>query len=187
MSEAIEAVTATERATCMAEVLSPADSAPAAYRRRPISPGDPVFVYGQVGLVTRLEGWAVSNVELFFGDGRDAALAHHTVAVYRDHNDRLDIIDRGAAVALADAEESWHLVSPEGHLVGGGPRTNKPSLTRAELETIRDQGTFSFQKGATAVYGIPVTVLRSPAFDRPPAGEYPTDGGFTGARGGTYR
>ncbi|WP_331762469.1 hypothetical protein OG612_45480 (plasmid) [Streptomyces sp. NBC_01527] len=147
---------------------------------RPVlAPGDDVFIYGGPGLVSRLVGWAHSSVELFFGDG-----VRQPVAVYRDQEGHLDI--SATAVALSAAQSSWHLVSPDGRIVGGGPRTYLPSLSREELEAQRDSGQHGFQNGALPCYGIPPTALRSRCLNGA-AERAPAVGGFTAARGGHYQ
>lgn len=91
---------------------------------------------------------------------------------------------------LAAAETAWHLVSPAGDIVNGGPRGNgtRPSQSQAELEAVRDSGRYASHAGAVAVFGIPSTALHAPSVDAEDNGtQAPADGGFTAARGGQYR
>ncbi|WP_069626218.1 hypothetical protein [Streptomyces niveus] len=152
------------------------------------APGDLVFIYdGGPGLVTRLEGWALGMVELLFGDGVEAT-RRRMVGVYRNPAGELDIA--AFVTPLAVAEAAWHLVSPAGDIVNGGPRGNgtRPSQSQAELEAVRDSGRYPSRIGATAVFGIPGTSQRAPSVDTEADDtQAPVDGGFTAARGGQYR
>ncbi|MFC9916403.1 hypothetical protein [Streptomyces sp. NPDC127197] len=126
--------------------------------------GDLTFVYDGPGLATRLEGWAISNLELFFGDGLEAA-RQCKVAAYRNADGNLGINARVTPLAVVAA---WHLVNPAGNVVNGGPRgrySEKPSQTQQELEAVRDSGRYESHKGAVPVYGIPSTSWRSPSAD----------------------
>lgn len=152
------------------------------------APGDLVFIYdGGPGLVTRLEGWALSMVELLFGDGIEAT-HRRMVGVYRNPAGDLDIA--AFVTPLAAAETAWHLVSPAGDIVNGGPRGNgtRPSQSQAELEAVRDSGRYASHAGAVAAFGIPDTSQYAPSVDAEGNGtQAPVDGGFTAARGGQYR
>jgi hypothetical protein len=164
----------------MTTASAPETTAPAA-----LSPGDLIFVYNGPGLVTRLEGWALSVVEIAFGDGPDAT-RERSVAVSRNEDGELDIA--AGVVPLSTAEAAWHLVSPEGQIVHGGPRGKhgiKPSLLRSELEEDRDSGRFGFLAGSVAVEGLPDTVRHSPTA-REPGPVADDDGGFTAASGYMY-
>jgi len=153
------------------------------------SPGDLIFVYDCApGLATRLEGWALSMIELTFGDGLEAT-RRRMVAVYRTPTGELDIAAR--VVPLAAAEMAWHLVNPDGDIVNGGPcgrYGELPSRSRAELENDRDSGHYKSHVGAVAIYGIPGTSHQAPSsahdYDVVPP---PVDGSFIAARGGHYR
>ncbi|MEU9396836.1 hypothetical protein AB0D86_43445 [Streptomyces sp. NPDC048324] len=130
-----------------------------------LSHGDLVFVYNGPGLVTRLEGWALSLIEMMFGDGPDAT-RRRMVAVYRNADGSLDISARVSR--LAAVESAWHLVNPAGDIVNGGPRGRhgeKPSQTAEELEAERDSGKYKSHEGSVPVYGIPSTAQRSPSAD----------------------
>ncbi|GGP80232.1 hypothetical protein [Streptomyces melanogenes] len=147
--------------------------------------GDLVFVYdGGLGLVTRLEGWALSVVEMLFGDGPEATRSR-MVAVVRDADGALDISARVSR--LAAVESAWHLVNPAGNIVNGGPRGEKPSLTPAELEAVRDSGQYESHRGAVAVYGIPSTAQHSPSAGADWVHDVPAETVFRAARGGMYR
>lgn len=149
----------------------------------PYAPGDEVFVYtGGPGLVTRLEGWALSVLEMVFGDGAEAT-RERRVAVFRDADGRLDISSPLCVVPVNAAETAWHLVAPDGRIVGGGTRRQgrKPSMSRDELEDLRDSDTYKSLADSVAVHGLPDGVQRAPATD--PADQ---DGAFTAARGGWY-
>ena len=88
----------------------------------PYAPGDTVFVYtGGQGLVTRLEGWALSVLEVAFGDGPEAT-RERRVAVFRDASGRLDISSPLCVAPVGAAAEAWHLIAPNGRIVGGGCR-----------------------------------------------------------------
>ncbi len=177
----------------MQETQSPL--AAGTHSARPATPGvgDLVFVYSGPGLVTRLEGWALSVLEMWFGDGAEAT-RRRRVAVFRDADGNLDI---SAFVSpLAAVEASWHLVSPAGRIVNGGPRRAAngeplPSQTREELEAFRDATTRESHVGAVAVYGTPSTSHRAPSADETNAVAAPSEdsreGSFRAARGGIYR
>lgn len=146
--------------------------------------GDAIFVYNGPGLTTRLEGWALSVVEIMFGDGPDAT-RRRMVAVYRNAAGDLDI---SAHVSpLAAVKSSWHLVNGNGDIVGGGPRNQNPYSDREELEGLRDSGRFKFLEGSVPVYGIPATSQRSPSAGTDWIHEAPAEAVFRGARGGMYR
>lgn len=70
---------------------------------------------------------------------------------------------------------------PGGRIVGGGPRRGRGSLSREELEDLRDSGEFKSLAGSVAVFGIP-------AGTAPGEGAAPASGGgsFKAARGGVY-
>lgn len=70
---------------------------------------------------------------------------------------------------------------PGGRIVGGGPRRGRGSLSREELEDLRDSGEFKSLAGSVAVFGIPAGATHSPW--AVPAG---TGGSFKAARGGVY-
>ncbi|MFI9040898.1 hypothetical protein [Streptomyces sp. NPDC053726] len=151
--------------------------------------GDLIFVYGgDPGLVTRLEGWALSMIELSLGDGLETAL-RRMVAVYRTPTGELDVA--ACVVPLAAAETAWHLVNPDGDIVNGGPcgrYGELPSRSRAELEDDRDSGRYKSHIGAVAVYGIPGTSRHAPSpADDNEGMQPPADGSFIAARGGHYR
>lgn len=155
-------------------------SAPAA----PLAPGDLIFVYNGPGLVTRLEGWALSVIEMMFGDGPEAT-RERRVAVYRNADGDLDI---SAHVSpLAAVESAWHLLAPDGGIVGGGPCGDGPSLTAEELKALRDSGKYKFLKGSVAFHGIPDTVECSPSAETGWVQESRAKTVFHGARGGLYR
>ncbi|MGX1266883.1 hypothetical protein [Streptomyces phaeoluteigriseus] len=150
----------------------------------PLAPGDLIFVYNGPGLVTRLEGWALSVIEMMFGDGPEATRKRR-VAVYRNADGDLDI---SAHVSpLAAVESAWHLVSPADAIVGGGPCGDGPSLTSEELEALRDSGKYKFLKGSVPFYGIPDTVECSPSAETGWVQEIRSEAVFHGARGGMYR
>lgn len=141
-------------------------------------PGDEIFVYdGGPGLVTRLDGWALSVVELAFGEGRKATIDRR-VCVFRNEDGRLDISSPLCVVPLDAAANAWHLVAPDdGRIVGGGTKQS-----REELEALRNSGKFKFLAGSAAVHGLPDGVQYAPA-----AGAEPDrTGSFTAARGGWY-
>lgn len=143
-------------------------------------PGDEIFVYdGGPGLVTRQLGWALSVVEMAFGDGPQAT-RDRRVVVFLDGDGRLDI--SRYASPLDAVKESWHLVAPDGRIVCGGPRGDRGSMTRAELKELRDSGEFASLTGSTAVFGIPEGARHAPVTE--PAGQ--DDQAFTAARGGWY-
>lgn len=153
----------------------------------PLAPGDLIFVYNGPGLVTRLEGWALSLIEMMFGDGPDATI-RRKVAVYRDANGNLDI--SASVTPIAAVESAWHLVNPASDIVNGGPRGRhgeEPSQTAEELEAVRDSGKYESHKGSVPVYGIPSTAQRSPAADADWVHEVRSDATFRAARGGMYR
>ncbi|MFM9452480.1 hypothetical protein [Streptomyces europaeiscabiei] len=153
------------------------------------APGDMLFVYdGGPGLVTRLEGWALSVVEMFFGDSPEAT-RKRVVAVFRTADGSLDISSPLCVAPVDAAAASWHLVAPDGRIVGGGTRdqSRKPSLSRQELEVLRDSGKHSFLAGATTVPGLPAGAGRAPSADATDPVTAPTEGVFTAARGGLYQ
>lgn len=162
--------------------------------------GDRVFVYdGGRGLVTRLEGWALSAVDWTYGGARWTPCEEakewadsRKVAVFRRARGALDIAAR--PVALAAAEGSWHLVQDDGTIVAGGPRRRREgSMRDEELERLRDSDEESWPPGYSpapwlagshVVHGVPATARRSRTVDhRQPA---PDGDFFTGARGGIY-
>jgi hypothetical protein len=146
--------------------------------------GDLIFVYTGPGLVTRLEGWALSVIEMMFGDGPEAT-RERMVAVYRNADGELDISRHVSALAAVEA--SWHLLNPDiDEIVGGGPRGQAPSHSREELEELRDSGRFKFLQGSVPFYGIPSTVECSPSASTDWVHEAPAEAGFHGARGGMY-
>jgi hypothetical protein len=150
-----------------------------------LQPGQFVFVYGDgFGLVTRLEGWALSAVEMAFGDGAGATYERR-VAVFRDAGGSLDVAGATIVVPLAAADQSWHLVQDDGRIVAGGPRRGKGSLSAAELKEQRDSGRYEWLAGSRPVLGVPATARRSPTVDDPRP-RPPATGTFTGARGGQY-
>jgi hypothetical protein len=154
----------------------------------PYAPGDLVFVYdGGPGLVTRLEGWALSVVEIAFGEGREATVKR-MVAVFRDGAGDLDISSPLCVAPLEAAAAAWHLVAPDGHLVGGGTRGQgrRPSLSRAELEAQRDAGTYKSLVGSVPVLGLPDGVQHAPSAGETGPLDAPSTGSFTAARGGVY-
>ncbi|MCC9707327.1 hypothetical protein E4N62_19810 [Streptomyces sp. MNU76] len=155
----------------------------------PLAPGDRIFVYGGPGLVTRLEGWALSVLEMWFGDGPEAT-RQRMVAVFRDADGNLDIARYVSP--LTAVEQAWHLVNPADDIVNGGPRCGAngemlPSQSREELEAVRDSGKYKSHVGSVAVYGIPSTAQRSPSADADWVHEVPTEASFRAARGGMYR
>ncbi|MDX2697148.1 hypothetical protein [Streptomyces ipomoeae] len=156
----------------------------------PYGPGDEVFVYAtRSGLVTRLEGWALSILELVFGEGYDATV-RRMVAVFRDADGNLDIASPLSVAPVAEAAAAWHLVAPDdGRIVGGGTRDQgrKPSMTREELEELRDSGRFKFLAGSVAVLGLPDGVEYAPSAGTTDPITAPVDGSFTASRGGWYR
>lgn len=158
-------------------------SAPAA----PLAPGDLIFVYNGPGLVTRLEGWALSLIEMMFGEGPEATI-RRKVAVYRDADGNLDISARVSRFAAV--ESSWHLVNPAGDIVNGGPRGRdgeEPSQTAEELEAQRDSGTYKSHEGSVPVYGIPRASQHSPSVSTEWVPEARTEATFRATRGGMYR
>ncbi|KMS74200.1 hypothetical protein ACM01_14865 [Streptomyces viridochromogenes] len=170
----------------MPETQSPlTTSTDAPSPNNPLTVGDLVFVYNGPGLVTRLEGWALSVVEMLFGDGPDAT-RKRMVAVYRNADGELDI---SAFVSpLAAVEASWHLLKPTSNdICGGGPRGQEPSLSREELEDLRDSGRYKFLKDSVPFYGVPSTAQVSPSADADWVCEAPSEAVFRGARGGMYR
>lgn len=155
----------------------------------PPAVGDLIFVYGGPGLVTRLEGWALSVLEMWFGDGPEAT-RKRMVAVYRNARGDLDIASYISP--LKAVEQAWHLVNHADRIVNGGPRRGEngellPSQSRKELEAVRDSGKYTSHAGAVAVYGIPSTAQRSPSADTDWVHEVPTEAAFRAARGGMYR
>ncbi|MEV8419185.1 hypothetical protein AB0P45_37350 [Streptomyces niveus] len=119
------------------------------------APGDLVFIYdGGPGLVTRLEGWALGMVELLFGDGVEAT-RRRMVGVYRNPAGELDIA--AFVTPLAVAEAAWHLVSPAGDIVNGGPRGNgtRPSQSQAELEASATRAATPRASGPLRSSGFP--------------------------------
>lgn len=152
-----------------------------------LTPGDQIFVYasGQ-GLVTRLEGWALSIVELVFGEGYGATV-ERMVAVFRDVDGNLDIASALGVTPVAEAAGAWHLVAPDGLIVGGGPRGRGPSMNRQELEELRDSGRFNFLAGSVPVLGLPDGVEYAPSAGATDPVTAPVDGSFTASRGGWYR
>jgi hypothetical protein len=154
-----------------------------------LTPGDQIFVYAtRSGLVTRLEGWALSILELVFGEGYDATV-RRMVAVFRDVHGNLDIASPLSTVPVAEAAAAWHLVAPDGRIVGGGTRDQgrKPSMNREELEELRDSGRFKFLAGSVPVLGLPDGVEHAPSAGATDPVTAPTEGSFTAARGGWYR
>jgi hypothetical protein len=157
----------------------------------PVAPpavGDLIFVYGGPGLVTRLEGWALSRLEMWFGDGPEAT-RQRMVAVYRNADGALDIARYVSP--LTAVEQAWHLVNPADGIVNGGPRRGAdgellPSQSREELEAVRDSGKYTSHVGSVAVYGVPSTAQRSPSADADWVHEVPTEAAFRAARGGMY-
>ncbi|MEU9405793.1 hypothetical protein AB0E08_08810 [Streptomyces sp. NPDC048281] len=156
----------------------------------PLAPGDLIFVYSgpRCGLVTRLEGWALSLLEMVFGDGPEATLRRR-VAVIRDATGNLDVST--FVTPFAAAASAWHLVSPDNRIVNGGPRgrhSELPSQTPEELEAFRDSGRYESHTGAVPVYGIPDTALRSPSADPDWVPDNaPREDVFRASRGGLYR
>lgn len=154
----------------------------------PYALGDPVFVYdGGPGLVTRVEGWALSLLECAMGDGREATLKR-MVVVFRDGAGHLDISSPLCVAPLDAAAAAWHLVAPDGRIVGGGTRRQgrEPSLPRDELEALRDAGTYKSLVGSVAVGGLPDGVQHAPSAGATDPVVPPSDGTFTAARGGVY-
>ncbi|MFE7442397.1 hypothetical protein ACFU7X_18320 [Streptomyces chartreusis] len=154
-----------------------------------LAPGDQIFVYAtRQGLVTRLEGWALSILELVFGEGYEATV-RRMVAVFRDADGNLDIASPLSTVPLAEAEKAWHLVAPDGRIVGGGTREQgrKPSMDQGELEELRDSGRFKFLAGSVPVLGLPDGVEYAPSAGATDPITTPVDGSFTASRGGWYR
>lgn len=155
-----------------------------------VTPGDQVFVYAtHHGLVTRLEGWALSIVELVFGEGYEATVKR-MVAVFRDADGRLDIAHPMTVVPAAAAAEAWHLVAPDdGRIVGGGTRSQgrKPSMSRQELEELRDSGTYESLAGSLPVLGLPDGVEHAPSAGATDPVAPPFGATFTASRGGWYR
>lgn len=146
-------------------------------------PGEEIFVYdGGPGLVTRHLGWALSVVEMAFGDGPSATRSRRVV-VFRDADGNLDVSSPLVVSPLGRAATAWHMVAPDGRIVGGGTRAQgrRDSLTRAELEALRDTARYDFLAGSRAVYGIPEGAAKAP--HSAPAGQ---DGSFPAARGGRY-
>ncbi|WP_333732577.1 hypothetical protein [Streptomyces sp. IBSBF 3010] len=150
------------------------------------APGDPLFVYGGPGLVTRFEGWALSVVEIACGEDSEVALKRR-VAVFRDADGRLDIAAPLCAVPLRTAEAAWHLIAPDGRIVAGGPRGagRQPSPSRDELEQLRDEGAHKVLAGSVAVFGLPDGIRRAP-FGETVSVTASSGAGFTAARGGRY-
>ncbi|MFE3739237.1 hypothetical protein [Streptomyces sp. NPDC059134] len=149
-------------------------------------PGDLIFVYdGGPGLVTRLEGWALSVTDLAFGEAPEA-VRDRKVAVFRTPAGELDIAT--SVTPLAVVETSWHLVSPAGDIVNSGPHSlyrAQPSNPLTESDGIHDSGLLKAYIGAHPVYGVPATSRRASTVDTPGTPE-PEDAGFTGASGGQY-
>ncbi|MFJ2627725.1 hypothetical protein ACIO6T_31065 [Streptomyces sp. NPDC087532] len=159
---------------------APAETAPL------YAPGDDIFVYdGGPGLVTRLEGWALSVVEIAFGDGPEAT-RDRRICVFRDADGQLDISSPLCVAPLDAAAAAWHLVAPNGRLVGGGTRRQgrEPSMDREELEALRDAGTYKSIVSSVAVLGLPDGVQRAPSAGA--TNRAPLHGSFTAARGGLY-
>jgi hypothetical protein len=149
----------------------------------PYTIGDEVFVYdGGPGLITRVQGWALSVVEMAFGDGPEATLERR-VAVFYNEDGKLDISSPLCVAPVEAASEAWHLVTPDGRIVGGGTRRQgrTPSLSREELEELRDEGTYRSLVGSVAVHGLPDGVRHAPSAE--PADQV---GSFIAARGGMY-
>lgn len=150
----------------------------------PYGPGDRIFVYdGGPGLVTRLEGWALSVLEMAFGDGPEAT-RERKVAVFRDGTGRLDVSSPLCVAPLDAAADAWHLIAPNGRIVGGGTRRqgSRPSMSRDELEALRDADTHRSLIGSVAVHGLPDGVQYAPS-----TGADGQDGeSFKAARGGWY-
>lgn len=151
----------------------------------PYAPGDEVFVYdGGPGLVTRLEGWALSVLEMVCGDGPEAT-RERRVVVFRDAAGNLDISSPLCVAPVGAARAAWHLVAPDGRIVGGGTRRQgrEPSMSRNELEELRDSGRYGKSlTGSVAVHGLPDGVQYAPPTDAPEQ----VDGSFIAARGGRY-
>ncbi|MFJ8787552.1 hypothetical protein [Streptomyces sp. NPDC102476] len=167
---------------CESAGTAPAETTPL------YAPGDEIFVYdGGPGLVTRLEGWALSVVEIAFGDGPEAT-RDRRVCVFRDADGQLDISSPLCVAPLDAAAAAWHLVAPNGRIVGGGTRRQgrEPSMGREELEALRDTGTHTFLVGSVAVPGLPDGVHRAPSADATDPVDAPSHGMFTAARGGLY-
>ncbi|MFF5019033.1 hypothetical protein [Streptomyces sp. NPDC001165] len=160
---------------------APAETAPL------YATGDEIFVYdGGPGLVTRLEGWALSVVEIAFGDPETTR--DRRVCVFRNADGQLDISSPLSVAPLDAAATAWHLVAPNGRLVGGGTRRQgqKPSMNREELEALRDAGTYKSTANSVAVLGLPDGVQRAPSADATDPVVAPSHGSFTAARGGLY-
>lgn len=144
---------------------------------RGLIPGDPVLVYdGGPGLVTRLEGWALSVLEMIAGDGPQAT-RRQMVAVFRDADGNPDVSSPLVVVPLDAAAGGWHLVAADGRIVAGGPL-----MTRERMEELR--GTRARYTGASVIHGIPDVAQRSKRLERPGP---PPEGAFTASRGGWYR
>lgn len=73
--------------------------------------GDPVFVYRGPGLVTRLDGWALSVLERVFGNGAETT-RNRRVVVFRDTEGRLDTASPMIVTPLDMAAGAWHMVAP---------------------------------------------------------------------------
>lgn len=154
----------------------------------PYAPGDTVFVYdGGPGLVTRVEGWALSLLESVMGEGREATLKR-MVVVFRDGAGHLDISSPLCVVPLDAAAAACHLVAPDGRIVGGGTRGQgrEPSMTRDELEALRDARTYDSLVGSVPVDGLPDGVQHAPSAGATDPLTTPSDGTFAAARGGIY-
>ncbi|GHI98142.1 hypothetical protein TPA0906_00080 [Streptomyces olivaceus] len=167
------------------ETSSTAPAAP----QWPYTPGDTVFVYdGGPGLITRVEGWALSLLESVMGDGPETTLKRMVVA-FRNVAGHLDISSPLCVAPLEAAAAAWHLVAPDGRIVGGGTRRQgrEPSLTRDELEALRDTGTYGKSLvGSVAVDGLPDGVQRAPSAGATDPVTAPSDGTFPAAHGGVY-
>ncbi|MFJ6709305.1 MULTISPECIES: hypothetical protein [unclassified Streptomyces] len=167
------------------ETSSTAPAAP----QWPYAPGDTVFVYDAgPGLVTRVEGWALSLLESVMGDGREATLKR-MVVVFRDGDGHLDISSPLCVAPLEAAAAAWHLVAPDGRIVGGGTRRQgrEPSMARDELEALRDAGTYGDSLvGSVAVDGLPDGVQHAPSAGATDPVTAPSHGTFPAARGGVY-
>ncbi|MEV5774281.1 hypothetical protein AB0L49_23975 [Streptomyces antimycoticus] len=161
---------------------APADTEPL------YAPGDTVFVYdGGPGLVTRVEGWALSLLESVMGDGRETTLKR-MVVVFRDSAGRLDVSSPLCVAPVDAAAEAWHLVAPDGRIVGGGTRRQgrEPSMPREDLEALRDAGTHKSLVGSVVVHGLPEGAQRAPSAGATDLVAAPSQGTFTAGRGGVY-
>ncbi|MFI8177980.1 hypothetical protein ACIF6H_32320 [Streptomyces microflavus] len=80
------------------------------------------------------------------------------------------------------------LVAPDGRPVGGGTRRQdrEASLTRDELEALRDAGTYESLVGSEAVDGLPDGVPHAPSAGATDPVTARSDGTFTAARGVVY-